>query len=468
MSGIRYQVSGIRYQVSGIRYQVSGIRYQATSNQQPATNNQQPITSNQQLAIMKKTTLLIILAALVAACTNRQPEIFEWRGPERSGVYNESGLLKSWPDDGPAEIWTIDDLGNGYGSPVFTEKHFFITGEKDTITSLYCFSLDGKMIWQTKLGKEFMRSYPGGRDAPTVVDDLIYIGTGLGNLYCVKRGDGEIVWSRFLKEDYDGVLPLHGYSEAPLVDGDRVFWTPGGKVNNVVAINRFNGELIWSNPGFGEPQGYNQPKLISLPARNLLVTFSSYHLMGFDTKSGEMVWYHEQDNLPLEKRKPGYGDTHSSTVLYEDGYIWYVAGDGNCAVKLMLAEDGTTVTEVWRNKNLSGYMGGIVKLGDYIYGDVQWRPGLRSINAITGELIDSLRNGEGAVIAADGMLYFYNTRGVMHLIEPDNGRLMEISTFRITKGTKEHFSHPVINRGILYVRRGNSLMAYDIRSVKNN
>lgn len=411
---------------------------------------------------MKSTlNLLILITLLTGACA--QPELYEWRGVDRTGIYPDKNLLKEWPAEGPKEVLFIDNLGNGYGSPVFTKEHFFITGEIDTVTYLYCFTLDGKKVWETSLGREWMRSYPGGRDAPTVVDDRIYIGTGLGNLHCVNRADGKMLWSKELKADFDGVLPLHGYSEAALIDEDRVFWTPGGKENNVIALNRFTGELIWSHPGFGEPQGYNQPKLIRLPARNILITYSSWHMMAFDTKSGELLWSHEQDNLPLDKRKPGYGDTHSNTVLFEDGFIWYVAGDGNNAVKLELAPDGSSIKEIWRNKNLSGYMGGIVKIGNYIYGDAQARPGLRSMDATTGVLADSLLNGAGAVIAADEMLYYYSNKGVMHLVETNNGKLNVVSTFRITKGTKEHFAHPVINKGILYQRRGNALMAYDIR-----
>jgi outer membrane protein assembly factor BamB len=259
------------------------------------------------------------------------------------------------------------------------------------------------------------------------------------------------------------MLPLHGYSEAALVDGDKVFWTPGGKVNNVVALNRFTGDIVWSNPGFGEAQGYNQPRLIRLPGLNILVTFSSWHLMGFDTSTGKMLWSHEQDNLPVDKRKPGYGDTHCNTVIYENGYIWYVAGDGNCAVKLALAADGKSIKEIWRNTGFDGYMGGTVKLGDYIYGGGTAKPELRAINAITGQLTDSLKLGAGAIIAADDMIYYYSQKGDLTLLSYNNGKMQKISSFRVTKGTKEHFSHPVINKGILYQRHGQALVAYDIR-----
>ncbi|MBA4321631.1 MAG: hypothetical protein C0408_02320 [Odoribacter sp.] len=411
---------------------------------------------------MNNIAILFVLTLLWSP-SSEKIKIYEWRGKDRMGIYQESNLLKEWPAEGPKEIWTVENIGNGFVSPVFTADNFFITGEIDSITILYCFNFKGEKQWQTTLGKEWMKSYPGSRSAPTIVDGLIYVGTGMGNLYCIKKDKGNIVWYKDLKDDFNGILPMHGHSEAALIDGEKVFWTPGGKDHNVVALNRFTGKLIWSNKGFGEPSGYNSPKLIQLPARNILVTFSSYHLMGFDIKSGKLLWSHEQDNTPLDKRIPGNGDTHCNTVLYEKGSIYYAAGDGNCGVKLSLSEDGTGITEVWRNKGFDSYMGGIIKIGDYLYGSGTVKTELRTINATSGELTDSLRVGSGALIAADNMLYYYTQKGDLMLLSYNMGKIEKISSFRIKKGTQQHFSHPVINKGILYQRHGNVLMAFDIR-----
>jgi outer membrane protein assembly factor BamB len=387
---------------------------------------------------------------------------YEFRGTDRMGIYNESDLLGEWPSGGPKEIWAIDNIGNGFVSPVFTEEHFFITGEINSNLVLYCYNLKGEKQWQTTLGKEWVTTYPGSRTAATVVDNLIYTGTGFGNLFCVRRDNGKIVWSKDLAVDFNGILPLHGHSEAPLIDGEKVFWTPGGKVNNVVALNRFTGELIWSNKGFGERSAYNPPKLIELPKRNILVTFSAYHLMGFDSGIGKLLWAHAQDNVPVSKRIPGLGDTHCNTVQYDDGSIYYAAGDGNGGVKLDLSEDGTKITEVWRNKGFDSFMGGIIKIGDYLYGCGTVKPDIRSINAITGILTDSLRIGIGALISADDMLYYYTQKGDMILLKYDQGKMQTVSSFKIKKGDLQHFSHPVIHKGILYQRHGNVLMAFDI------
>lgn len=393
-----------------------------------------------------------------------KPEIYEWRGRGRTGVYPDKNLLREWPADGPSEILKIENIGNGFVSPVFTKDRFYISGEVDSMTVLFCFDLRGEKQWQTVIGKEWTRTLPGSRSAPTIADDLIYIGNGCGNLYCLKSADGEVIWSKDLTKDFGAKTPLHGHSAAPLVDGDRVFWMPGGSEFNMVALNRFNGQMIWSNKGFGEAEAYNSPKLIELPSRKIVVTFSSYHLMGFDASSGKLLWSQEQDSYPPEKRGPGQGDTHANTVLFDDGAVYYVAGDGNCGVKLNLSEDGSSFKQVWRNNGFDGYMGGIVKAGNYLYGSGTARPFLYSIDATSGLITDSLRLGAGAVIAADNMLYYYTQKGDINLVGINEGKMTRISSFRIKEGSMQHFSHPVINKGILYQRHGTVLLAFDIRN----
>jgi outer membrane protein assembly factor BamB len=410
---------------------------------------------------MKNVLILFVLILLLTASSGTT-KIYEWRGPDREGIYHETNLLKSWSEEGPKELWAIGNIGNGFVSPVFTDDNFYITGEIDSMEVLFSFNLKGEKQWQTILGKEWTKSFPGSRSAPTIVDDLIYVGTGLGNLFCVNRSNGKIVWSKDLVADFNGVLPLHGHSESALIQGEKIFWTAGGRDFNVVALNRFNGRLIWSNKGFGERSAYNSPKLIELPSRKILVTFSAYHMMGLDTETGNLLWSQLQNNYPPEKRLPGYGDTHSNTALYDKGSIYYVAGDGNCGVKLKLSDDGTRITEVWRNQGFDSFMGGVVKIGNYLYGCGTVKPDLLAINATNGALTDSLKIGSGAIIAADNMLYYYTQKGDMMLLKYNQGKIEKVSSFRIKKGTLQHFSHPVIHEGILYQRHGNTLMAFDI------
>lgn len=406
---------------------------------------------------------LFPLFLLLLSCSS-QPEIYEWRGAERSGIYPDTDLLSSWPENGPEELWTVDGLGRGYGSPQFTEDRFYITGEVDSMALIYCFDLKGNKLWQSTLGKEWINSYPGSRSAPTIVDDLIYVGTGMGNLYCLNKEDGSHVWTKTFTEDFEGVYPLHGHSEAAVVWKDLVFWTPGGKTHNVVALDRFNGELIWSNPCLGQRSGYNPGKLLLHEGRAIFVTFSSYSLLGLDADSGELLWTHEQDVYTEEElEKIGIGDSHANSVIYSNGSLYYAAGDGNGGVRLDLSEDGSEITQAWRNQLFDSYMGGLVLLDDHLYTSGTHSQYLFSINTGTGVLSDSMKIGQGALIAADQKLYYYNQRGQMYLISYAEGKLKEVSSFKITKGTRHHFAHPVIHMGVLYQRRGDSLMAYDIK-----
>ncbi len=410
-----------------------------------------------------KNLVSILLLSLLWSCSSKETKIYEWRGEDRSGMYPDTDLLKEWPEGEPEELWSLEDIGHGFGSPVFVDDMFFITGEIDSMAILFCFNLDGKKQWQSEFGKEWVTTFPGSRSAPTITGDLIYVGSGLGNLYCLKKENGETVWSTDFHRDFSGIPILNGHSEAAVVKGDKVFWTPGGKEHNVVALDRFNGEVIWSHPGHEERSAYNPSSLIVLPHRSIFVTFSAYHLMGFDTGTGELLWSHEQNSYPPDKRTIGYGDTHANSVIYDNGSIYYAAGDGNRGVKLDLAEDGSEITEVWINPEFNSFMGGIVKIGNYLYGSGNSNRELTAIDATTGQLTGSLKIGSGAIIAADDMLYYYNQRGDMKLISYDKGKMQEISSFKITKGTKQHFSHPVIYKRILYQRHGTVLMAFDIR-----
>src|SRR5665648_796813 len=100
---------------------------------------------------MMKYFLIILFALFYSSCAKKAEQVSEWRGPNRSGVYNESGLLTEWPADGPKLLWAIDSTGRGYGSPVLTEDQLFINGETDSTAYLYAYSLDGKLKWKLSL-----------------------------------------------------------------------------------------------------------------------------------------------------------------------------------------------------------------------------------------------------------------------------------------------------------------------------
>ncbi len=408
-------------------------------------------------------SILLFSISLMISCQLQPQNISEFRGPDRSGIYQETELLAVWPENGPEEVFFIDSIGKGYGPPVISDELMYFTGAIDSTAVLFCFDLSGNMLWKMDLGKEWVVNYPGSRSSPTVIGELIYAGTGMGDLFCINKKTQQLIWSIDLQNDYKGVLPLFGHSESPVVYDDKVFWTVGGKKHNVIAMNRYTGTLLWSSKAKGERSAYNPPRVITVPSgRKILVTFSAYHMMGFDVESGKFLFSHEQDNFPLLQRKPGYGDTHANTIYYEDGFIYYAEGDGNCGVKLALSQNGTEVKEMWRNKDFDSYMGGLIDLNGKLFCGGTGKPQLVSIDKETGILTDSLAIGRGTIISADNKIYYYNQRGIVNLVGFDDGKMKLISSFRITKGSQEHFSHPLVYKGVMYIRHGDVIVGYKV------
>jgi len=412
---------------------------------------------------MIRNFLLLVSISIVITTSLKAQTIAQFRGLNRDGVYPEKNLLTSWPAEGPALLWSNNEVGNGYGPPAVTSDRIYITGETDSTSYLFAFDRQGKLLWKTDCGPEWVVSYPGSRSTPTVVGKLIYVCSGKGNLVCLNAADGKKVWSIDMMKKLQGRFTLFGQAESPLVVDDQVFLSPGGIDTNVVALNRFNGKINWVCKAHGELPGYNSPIMIKVPSVSILVTFSAYHLLGIDAKTGKMLWSHEQVNVLPANRKPGMGDTHSNSAYYEKGYLYYIAGDNNCGTKLKLSDDGKQITQVWNNRAVDNFMGGFIKIDNRIYTGSDSRRMLICADANTGQITDSLKIGPGSIALADNMLYYYNQRGEINLVNPTPAKLELVSKFKITAGTKEHFSHPVINDGVLFIRRGKALMAYDIR-----
>lgn len=401
-----------------------------------------------------KTSWAAVLCFILSAGAPAQ-DVLQWRGAERTGCYRESNLLKSWPDNGPPLLWEFDGLGNGYGSPVITSSAIFVNGEIDTVSYLFALDRDGKFLWKSPIGREWTISYPGSRNTPTIVNDLVYVTAGMGTVACLEANSGKIRWSVDMVSGFSAPMVRFGFSECLVVSGNDVFFSPGNSDTNVVALDRFSGKIRWICKGLGQMTSYCSPALIHLPGRDILVTFSKSALLGIDTKDGTLLWSHPQD---------GEGDVHVNTPLYENGYIYYITGDGNGSVKLKLSDDGKEITEVWRNAACDNTMGGFVKMNDYIYTASYGRRWWYTLDAGTGKISDSVKFDKGVTISADGMLYCYNEKGQLGLFRPSGPKMEPVGSFKVTRGTKAHFAHPVISRGILYVRHGRSLMAYDIKA----
>lgn len=404
--------------------------------------------------MMVRSVLILFFFLAAGLCHSPAQTPTRWRGPNGNGVYEEGSLLKKWPDSGPEMVWHFDELGEGHSSPAFANGLIYLSGMEGETGYIYVLNPAGELQWKLPYGKEFHESYPGARSTPVIAGDLLYIYSGHGVLTCMNATHGEIEWQKDVLEAFDGENIRWGVTETVVVDGDKVFVTPGGKKNNVVALNRFNGDLIWSCPGKGELSAYCTPLLVELEGRKLLVTMTADHIIGMDADDGNLLWSYPQTNR---------WQVHANTPIFYDGDLFCFSGYGQGGVKLNLSDDGSSVEKDWFSENLDSRIGGMVVVDGYLYGSGDNHREWRCVDWDTGEeKYASSEIGKGVVIYADGMLYCYSDRGELGLAEatPDGFNLVGQS--RIELGSAQHWSHPVIHDGRLYLRHGNALMAYKI------
>ncbi len=386
----------------------------------------------------------------------------QWRGLNRDGNYSDPNLLNVWPEEGPQLLWLSEEIGNGYGSPVVVGNRVYVNGEIDAISHLFVFDLNGKLEWKAPNGPEFSGTdfsagFPGSRSAPTIQDNSVYVCSGMGRIACFNAQTGAEKWAVEMEKDLGGKNIMFGYSESLLVDEKLLYCFPGGTEINVAALDKLTGKLVWSSKALADGVSYCSPMMIQLPERDILVTLSREYLMGLDAKNGELLWSVKEDSVKLE-------GTYCNTPVYRDGYIYGVSGveKGTGAYKLKLSADGKTVQEEWRNTDVKNGYGGFVVLNDRLFCASKDNK-LKALELQSGKETGSLSGMKGIVIAVNDKLICYSENGRVNFVDPSGEKMELVSKFKIEKGTKEHFAHPAIANGVLYVRHGNALMAYSIR-----
>jgi outer membrane protein assembly factor BamB len=400
---------------------------------------------------MKKVIVLFLFASVAIGLFAQENS--QWRGKNRDGIYNETGLLKQWPEAGPQLLWSFDGLGAGHTSAAIANDKIYITGMIDSTGVLFVFDLQGKLLDKKAYGLEWNTNWNGSRSTVNVNDGKLYVFSGRGVLLCLDEKTLDVVWSKDLLNDFDGHNLQFGMTESPLIVGDVIYATPGGEKYNAVALNKKTGELIWSSKGIGKPSTYCSPLYISELEIPLIVNAIDSNLVAFNAKTGEMLWEVEQKNP--------HGH-NPNTPLYENGLLFSTSGGGTGSMLLRLTNGGKSVEKVWTNE-LDNKMGGFIKIGDYIYGSGEKNRYWYCIDWKTGETkYKDNKLGVGNVIADDGMLYCYSDRGDFALVKAGPEKFDIVSRFKITLGTDQHWAHPVIYKGVLYVRHGNALMAYKI------
>ena len=410
---------------------------------------------------MKNTVPIILLLtfALSYSCEN---QVYQWRGVLRDGVYQETGLLNEWPEDGPELLWKTSGLGRGYAAPVLTEDQIFINGEEEGNSYLHAFDLDGNLLWKSPNGKEFLgegfsSTYPGARSTPTVVGKWVYATSGRGHIACFNKSTGVEKWSSNIVDDLGGEVGYFGYSESVAVDNNNVYCFPGGQEINMAALDRLTGKTVWTSELKRDTFAYGSPVLVDLPSRKILIHTSRHHLFTVDRKSGDLLGIYALEGFE-------YDGEHCNTPVYSNGHIHFVTNDkeGQGAMKLKLSDNGESITEIWRHQGILNNFGGLLVVDNHLLTTVKgnW---LLSLEPESGAISDSIKVVTGSMAYADNKIICYGNNGEVNLITYGEGKPEVTGKLKIKEGSGHHFSYPVVAAGIMYIRRGDALMAYKIK-----
>ncbi|UCD50520.1 MAG: PQQ-like beta-propeller repeat protein [Phycisphaerales bacterium] len=387
-----------------------------------------------------------------------EPDWAQWRGPRRDGISDETGLLQQWPEGGPKLIWTIDELGKGWSSPIIVGETLYITGDVGEDLVIYAFGLDGTPRWKTTNGRYWRTPYPGARACVAHSEGKLYHMNAHGRVACLEAATGKEIWAVNILERFEGKNIRWALSECLLVDGPRVIVTPGGKKALMAALDKRTGDTVWTAEPLAEDTSHCSPILFRAAGRRQIANCSAGHGFGVDADTGELLW-----TVPVKNK---YG-TNIATPLYDSGRVFFMTPYDSLGQQYELAADGRNVNAEPTWKSFIDSVTGCAVLVDGTllaagYEKQKWWFG---IDWETGRTKYELKDfTTGAALYADGRLYVMDLHGAVGLLEPTAEGLKVRGRFQLVeKRVQDAFAHPVVFAGRLYLRYHDTLYCYDVR-----
>jgi len=409
----------------------------------------------------RRTTVCVVLLVItIAAPQAAEGDWPQWRGPLRDGKSTDTGLLETWPEEGPSLQWIFEDCGVGYSIPAIVGTRLYTMGGRNGEEELICLdTADGHEVWSTPLGPLFENDWGGGpRSTPTVDGEKIYALSASGNLACLRVADGSVVWTAEM-QDFGGEVPRWGYSESLLIHHEKLLCTPGGKQGTIAALDKHSGELLWQSEELTDMAHYSSIVLMEHAGKTVGVQLLEKQLIGFDVADGALLW-----STPW----PG-AVAVIPTPIVNDNQVYTTSGYG-AGCQLITIGDQQSVDIVYDNKGMTNQHGGVILLDDHLYGYSDSK-GWTCQEFATGEKVWQNKKvlGKGAIGYADGHFYCISEdEGEVVLIEASTDGWQERGRFELQPQTElrkprgKIWTHPVITGGKLYLRDQDLVYCYDV------
>jgi outer membrane protein assembly factor BamB len=388
----------------------------------------------------------------------------QWRGPNRDDVSQEKGLLQDWPAGGPPLAWKAAGLGEGYSTVSVQADRIYTIGDRKDASYVIALDLaDGKQIWAAKLGKAGAPGwggFSGPRSTPTVSGKLVFALGQWGELVCFDADTGKEQWRKDYTKDFGGSRPEWGFSESPLVDAGRVVFTPGGSKGTLAAVFKATGEKIWQTKDLTDSGQYASPIVAEIGGVRQYIQLTYKSVVGVSAGEGQLLW-----------RAPFRGETAViPTPIYADGCVYVCSGygAGDMLVKITEAGGKFKADQVYANKVMVNHHGGVLKVGDYVYGysdSKGWT--CQDFKTGAARWQDKDKLGKGSLTYADGRLYLRqeDKPGTVAIIEAAPSGYKEHGRFEPpARSDKQSWPHPVVAQSKLFLRDQDVLLCYDVKA----
>lgn len=394
-------------------------------------------------------------AILVLFLTGLRAQPFQFRGENRDGIYPDTGLLDVWPEEGPQLIYTIGDLGDGYSAPSMSSDGIFIAGMFDSTGMIKHFNPEHQLEWTYEYGKEYTFKYTGARGTPTIDGDRLYYSGTFGDAFCLNVKDGSRIWGLNIFDTFGGKPIKWGYCESPLIYKDLVILTPGGPSHNVVALDKFSGELRWAASLDSATNAYNSPFLIHHQGEEYLVLNTTEYLLLIHPGTGEVAYKHRIFHRQI---------MHAISPLYKDGKLFNTTGYGVGAVLYEINEAEKRLDTLYYNKDLDCRLSGLMMVDGIVYGTSHRKKQWVGVDFESGQTIFQSRELKpGSFLMAEKKFFILTETGEVALAKPGKEGFAVISRFNIPVETVQYaFTHPVMYKGILYIRYRDQLWLYNV------
>lgn len=425
------------------------------------------------MPIMTATVRILVLFLSVLAGVARAQDAAgsrpqttgEWPqflGPNRNGVSAETGLLKTWPEGGPKEVWRVPG-GVGMSGLAISQGRVVTLLQREG--KQWAVALDArtsKPAWETPIAAAFSNTMgPGPRATPTISGDALYAFSGEGILLALQLSDGKITWQHNVVSDFDGKPAGYGMACSPLVTGDLVLVTAGVPGAAIIAYHRKTGALAWKSGS--DTAGYSSPALLNVGGREQVVAFTGMAVVGLSPQSGEPLWRYSYETD---------FDCNIATPLAYKGQVFISSGENHGSALLALKPAGETfdVSEVWTSHGPSSVMRNewqtSILLDDHLYGFDNVGPAgpvthFNCIEIATGKRVwQQQRFGKGNLIAADGKLFISTIKGELIVARVSPKGYEELGRATVIESTRQA---PALAGGLLYLRDGREIVCLDVR-----